>query len=153
MPCCGKRRGCDFAAAAISNQILTFTGLAGIIAQTHSAIAYPPVLAGGNASDESVVRYVVGNNSAGCDKCIAADGCATHYRAVCSERGSPFHQRPVKFMFANYVTARIDDIRKNHRRAAEHIALQLHTFIDGDIVLNFDAISHDYPGADDDVLA
>jgi hypothetical protein len=51
------------------------------------------------------------------------------------------------------VTARIDNIGKNHRWAAKDVVLQLDARIHGDVILNFYVVSDPNPGRNHDVLA
>lgn len=89
--CSGKVRSRGFTATTTFNEILTSTGVAGVVVQGHAAIADPSALARRNSSDERIVRYVASDNGAGSNKCITADGCAADHGAVCSEGGALLH--------------------------------------------------------------
>ena len=57
-----------------------------------------------------------------------------------------------QFVHTRNFAARIENIGKNHRRAAKHIIFQCHTFINRNIVLNFHTVADNRFRADYYVL-
>jgi hypothetical protein len=77
----------------------------------------------------------------------------TNDGSIRSDRCSFLYQRVFVFVLADDLAARIDYVRKNHRRAAKDVILQLDTRVQRDVVLNFHVIADSNSWANDDVLA
>ena len=88
--------------------------------QFDSALAYPACLAGGVAGHQGMSRNISGDDRAGGDEGIVANGVAANNGGVSAKRRSLFNQRGFDFRHSPDFRARIDDIGENDRRPAEY---------------------------------
>ena len=55
-----------------------------------------------------------------------------------------FDQGFLKFVFSGNMTSGVDDIGKDHGRTAEDIVFKGHSFVNWNIVLDFDVVAYSY---------
>ena len=122
-------------------------------AKAFAALADPAYLTGRNSGHQRVVLYVSGHYRAGADKGAPADGMAAHYRAVRAERCAFAHARTRVNPVHREVRPRGVHVGEYAGRSAEYVVLQLHAFVDRDIVLDADAVAYTDVAAYIDVLS
>lgn len=110
-------------------------------------LAHPSDLAGGDSGHQCISGDIFCDHSSGSDKGVLANGIAADDCAVGPKACAFFYEGFFVFVFSGDSTSGVNDVCKNHTRAAEDIVFQLHLIIDGDVVLHFDI------GADFDVIA
>src|SRR3990172_2844644 len=95
---------------------------------------------------QSIIRNIFRNNSACADKGITANGITTNNGCIGPDGSAAFYQCTVVKVRSSLreFTSWIQNIGKNHRRAAENIIFQFDAFVDGYIILNFDKIPDFY---------
>jgi hypothetical protein len=91
-----------------------------------------------------MIRDIFCYHSAGSDKGIAANACATDDGAVSAKSGAFLDQSRLNLIHLADFSARIINVSKNHRRTAEDAVLQSHTFINRNIILYLAALADGY---------
>ena len=117
------------------------------VVETLATFADPAELTGRNSYHKGVVLDILGNDGARTDEGRAAYGVTTDNGTVGTEGGTFLDECLGIDAVNREMGTGCRDIGENAGGAAEHIVLNLHTFIDGNIVLNTDAI------ADADIVA
>src|SRR5262249_29767995 len=100
-----------------------------------------------------VIWYVLCHHRSGTDEGIASNGDATDDGAVSPQSGAALHECAFDFVHATDLAARIDDVCKDHRRAAKDGVFERHAFVNRDIVLDLHLVADADVGTDHDVLA
>src|SRR5262245_49384115 len=118
-----------------------------------AAATHPAADATGVAQDERMVGGVCRDDRSGTDEGVAADRMSADDRAVGAEGRAASDQRPLKFVLAHDMTAGVDQVGEDHRRAPKHVVFQDHAGVDGDVVLNLDVVADDHIRRDHDVLS
>ena len=106
----------------------------------------------GISHNQSKIRHVFGHHRAGTDKGVLPDGDAANDCTIGAESRAPANQGRAQFVHPPDLAARVKHVGKNHRRAAKYIVLESHTFIDGDVILDFHPVANIDIGADDYIL-
>src|SRR5262245_13391603 len=91
--------------------------------------------------DKSMVRNVLGNHRTRSDQSIAPDCNATQDGGIGADRRTSFYERSPQLSHPRNLAARVRYVRKDHRWSAEHIVLEGHSFVYGNVVLNLHAIA------------
>jgi len=121
----------------------TFKG----IVETFATFAYPAELTGRDSYHKGIVLDILSDNGAGADESRAAYGVSTDDGTVGTERCAFLDECLDINAVDREMGTRGRDVGENAGGTAENIVLNLHAFIDRDIVLNTDTI------ADADVVA
>ena len=116
-------------------------------------LAYPADLAGGDASHEGVGFDVFGDDGAGGDESVFAQGDATDEGGVGADGGALLHQGAAVFVLADDGGAGVVDVGEDHAGAAEDIVFQGDGVVDADVVLHLAVVTDEDVVADKDVLA
>ena len=105
------------------------------------------------ADHEREIRHIPCDDGAGTHECILSDRDAADDRAVRTQgRSAPDQSRP-QLVHPADLAARIVNIGKNHRRAAEDVVFEGDAFIDRYVILDFHTVADTDIRADDHVLA
>jgi hypothetical protein len=107
----------------------------------------------GRVSDEkSKWRNTLGDDRSSTDKSIPSNVIATHNRGIGSNGSASANMGSGVLSLSDNGTPRIDDIREYTARPQENIIIADHTFVDGDVILNFYIFTQDDSGRNDYVL-
>lgn len=120
--------------------------------QPFARLAHPADLSRRVADDQRISRYIAGNDGACADHRIRPDIVAANYRAICPERCTFADVSWRKLVLAFDMCTRCKYICEYHRRTAKHILVKGHALIDGNIILEFAAITDRNIGACHNVL-
>src|SRR5262249_45060450 len=121
--------------------------------QANTAIANPAHALRWNANHQGVVGNIARDHCAGSNEAVPAQGRAANDGGIGPDRRALLHQCLAILILARDMTARIDDVREDHRRTAKDVIFQFHTCVYGDVVLNLYIVADDHPLAYDNVLA
>lgn len=123
------------------------------VIETFATFTYPAKLTGRNTYHEGIVLNILGDDGTGTDEGGTAYGVTTDDCAVGTE-GSPFLDERLGIDAVNReVGTGCCDIGKDAGGTAEHVVLNLYTFIDRHIVLNTDTIADAGIVADVNILS
>jgi len=114
--------------------------------------AHPAYLLCRRSQHQGMIGYVPCHNSPRDNKRISANCVAADNGAVRPQGGPFFDKGRSYFVHAPDVRPGIDDISEDHAWAAEHVVFQGCTFEDGDVILNFAAISNVNVRSDHNIL-
>ncbi len=122
--------------------------------QDLAAFAGPAFLTGGYADHQRIGRNISVHNGTGGDKGVLSNGMAAQDRGIGPDGGAfPDQGFMIVIRTALRVfTAGINDIGKDHGRAAKDIVFQLHTFVNRNIVLDLDVIADAHIRSHIDIL-
>ena len=115
--------------------------------EAFAAFAHPADLSGGHACHQGIGFYVLGHHGTCCDKGTLAHRVAAHHGAVGAQRSAFAYAGLGIHAMHGEMSTRGGHVGEHTARPAEHIILNLNTFVDGDIVLHTDII------ADVDIVA
>ena len=116
-------------------------------------LAHPADLEGGDAGHEGVGFDVLGDDGAGGDEGVFAQGDAADNRGVGADGGAFLHQGAAVFFLADDGGAGVMNVSEDHAGAAEDVVLQGDGVVNTDVVLYLAVIADDHVVADEDVLA
>ena len=121
--------------------------------QALAMLAHPADLAGGDAGHEGVGFDVPGDDGAGGDEGVFAQGDAADEGSVGADGGAALDQGAAVFVLADDGGAGVVDVGEDHAGAAEDVVFQGDGVVEADVVLHLAVIADDYVVADEDVLA
>ena len=105
------------------------------------------------AYHQGMVGDILCDYRTGADKGIAADGVAADDGAVGPQGGAFLDEGGADLVHLGDFRPWVEDIREDHRGAAEDAVFQGDAFIDADVVLDLAFVADGDVRADDDILA
>src|SRR3990172_1088478 len=121
--------------------------------QGSSAFTGPSLLFCRDTRKDSIIRHIGLDDCTGAYHGISPDGGSAYNCGICAYGSASFDKGRQELMLSLDKGPWIVYIGKYHRRAAEHLVFQGHTFVYRDIVLDFTSVSYCHIRADDYVLA
>jgi len=123
-----------------------------IFAELDAAAAHPAPDLGGASVDHGVGGHVAGHDASGAHEGILPEGGTTDYGRICADGCAAFHEGALVLVLSLDEGAWVDHVREDTGGPAEDLVLDDHVVIDGDVVLDLDAVSYYRCAADVDVL-
>src|SRR5262245_1183012 len=120
--------------------------------EAHATIARPSAQPARVAIDDGVVRHVARDHGARADEAVLAERHAADDGGVGTDRCAAAHERLLVLLLALDVAARVDHVGEHHRRTAEHVVLEDHAGVYGDVVLHLHIVADAALRRDDHVL-
>src|SRR5439155_821977 len=100
------------------------------------AAADPPDPARRDAAHQPIGEDAAPDHRARPDQGVLPDGNAADDRRIGTDRGPSLHQGALVLVFARDVAPGSHHVGEHAARSTEHVVLQLHALVDGDIVLD-----------------
>src|SRR6185312_7590117 len=101
-----------------------------------ATLAYPTHSSCRHADHQRVWRNVLRHDCSRANETELSQRGAADDRRVGSDGRTALHESCAVFVLPRHVAARIDDVGEHHRRPAEHVIFERHTFVDGNVVLD-----------------
>ena len=102
---------------------------------------------------QRVIGHIPGYHGTSAYHAESAEGHSAHNRGVGPDSCAFADQSPPELCFSLDECARIDHVREDHRRAAEHPLLKLDPLVDRHVILHLTAVTYGDVRSNDDVLA
>ena len=115
--------------------------------------AHPTDDPSGVSRNQRKMRHVLCHHRPGTDKGISPDGNTAHDGTVGAESRTSANQGRTQFIHAPDFATRIKHVGEDHRRSAEHVIIESHAFINGDVILDFDPVANVHIGPNDNILS
>ena len=126
---------------------MTAAVAAEVVAESFPALAHPSYPSGRHPGHQRIIWHIVRDHGTGGDEGRLPDRMAADNGTVGTQRGSLFDQGLGIYAMHREMSPRRDHIGEHATGATEDIVLNLHPFINRDVVLDTDTI------ADSDIVA